>query len=459
MNKIVTAAGLVVITVSMLAAEAEAIGNNIAHAEPYTQTTAIHQTVDVSQTSMADSKNFKVITVAAASTSGTFKDVPANHWAKSAIDSAVAKGYFKGYSDGTFKPNAQVTREEFAALISRVSNNSVGSATASFSDIKGRWSEAEVAKAVAQGFISPNQYYGNLKPQTALTRLEMAQWLVNGLGTKEYDYLAAKQETMNGLVPVAEFYKGGLAKEHYGTVSVALGTGLITGFQDGSFGGSKTTTRAEVAVILLRYASMQDKVPNDFPYLNEMREIANTGSNLTGKGYTYALNPKEMGGYYDFAQIRGKVFDVKGVGAVTVKRMLAIDYTGAKDNPYTKMFIGNNISNPESYTSKYGLVVIEYDIVPLKDSGGDAFSKAMLISTDVPALRIRTGADTMFGVPTIPTMYPDVEAYGKLLKANVKKTIWTGSLFKLTRAVQNDVSGTIRFTAGENSLVAFPPVK
>ncbi|MGG4132107.1 S-layer homology domain-containing protein [Paenibacillus illinoisensis] len=35
----------------------------------------------------------------------------------------LSKGYFKGYADGTFKPNAPGTKEKFAVLLSRVSSN------------------------------------------------------------------------------------------------------------------------------------------------------------------------------------------------------------------------------------------------------------------------------------------------------------------------------------------------
>ena len=53
----------------------------------------------------------------------TFKDLKKDHWAYGAIQSAIARGYFKGYEGGTFKPNAPVTRAEFAALLDRVSTN------------------------------------------------------------------------------------------------------------------------------------------------------------------------------------------------------------------------------------------------------------------------------------------------------------------------------------------------
>ncbi|MDG0790581.1 S-layer homology domain-containing protein [Cohnella ginsengisoli] len=40
-----------------------------------------------------------------------------SHWAKQAIEAAVAKGYVKGYPDGTFKPNKEVTRAEFVKMV------------------------------------------------------------------------------------------------------------------------------------------------------------------------------------------------------------------------------------------------------------------------------------------------------------------------------------------------------
>ena len=52
----------------------------------------------------------------------SFTDVPDNHWALPAIQNAVAKGWASGYPDGTFRPNAPITRAEAFALI----NNMLG---------------------------------------------------------------------------------------------------------------------------------------------------------------------------------------------------------------------------------------------------------------------------------------------------------------------------------------------
>lgn len=49
-----------------------------------------------------------------------FKDVPETHWAYKAIEELAEKGIINGYEDGTFKPDAPVTRAEVATMISRI---------------------------------------------------------------------------------------------------------------------------------------------------------------------------------------------------------------------------------------------------------------------------------------------------------------------------------------------------
>lgn len=49
-----------------------------------------------------------------------FKDVAETHWAAKAIDELSEKGIINGYEDGTFKPDAPITRAEVATIISRI---------------------------------------------------------------------------------------------------------------------------------------------------------------------------------------------------------------------------------------------------------------------------------------------------------------------------------------------------
>lgn len=51
-----------------------------------------------------------------------FSDVPSTHWAYSAIASAAEKGWINGYSDGTFRPDNNITRAEAVTLTNAVLN-------------------------------------------------------------------------------------------------------------------------------------------------------------------------------------------------------------------------------------------------------------------------------------------------------------------------------------------------
>lgn len=95
------------------------------------------------------------------------------HWAKSYIDSAVARGYVKGYEDGTFKPNASITRAEFCKML----NSALGltaTTTISFKDVpSAKWYYADVQKAVAAGYIS-GYNDGTFGGDSKITRQEAA---------------------------------------------------------------------------------------------------------------------------------------------------------------------------------------------------------------------------------------------------------------------------------------------
>ncbi len=83
----------------------------------------------------------------------TPKDIQ-GHWAQSYIAKAIERGYINGYKDGTFRPNAAITRAEFCKMI----NSALGitqSESVSFSDVSSKaWYRAEVGRALAAGYIS-----------------------------------------------------------------------------------------------------------------------------------------------------------------------------------------------------------------------------------------------------------------------------------------------------------------
>ncbi|OWR30834.1 hypothetical protein CDO73_09610 [Saccharibacillus sp. O23] len=104
----------------------------------------------------------------------TFKDVPAANWAFSDVSKAVQAGYIVG-SGGTFRPAANVTREEAAVMVARIlglDTKSTG-ALSVFADADriSSWSQGSVAAAVQKGIFKGNSD-GSFAPQRALTRAE-----------------------------------------------------------------------------------------------------------------------------------------------------------------------------------------------------------------------------------------------------------------------------------------------
>ena len=99
-----------------------------------------------------------------------FTDVSNDAWYCSAVSTLSAMGIISGYPDATFRPNASITRAEFAAIATRFDVN--GDKTpASFNDIAGHWAKDEIAVAANNGW--GNGYEdGSFRPQNKITRAE-----------------------------------------------------------------------------------------------------------------------------------------------------------------------------------------------------------------------------------------------------------------------------------------------
>lgn len=117
----------------------------------------------------------------------SFKDAN-NAWYSDEINYAVAKGFIKGYSDGTFKPNQAITRAEFAQMISTFVKNGYPG-TGSFKDIKGHWASDAISALYGNKNIK-GYGDGTFKPDQKLTRAEAVTILnsVFGRNTKSNSF-------------------------------------------------------------------------------------------------------------------------------------------------------------------------------------------------------------------------------------------------------------------------------
>lgn len=98
------------------------------------------------------------------------------HWAEQPIQDWIGQGLAGGYQDNTFKPDNRITRAEFMALVNRV-YGFTSEAPVQFSDVHSTdWYAAEVAKAMAAGYIS-GYSDGTVRPGNSITREEVAAML------------------------------------------------------------------------------------------------------------------------------------------------------------------------------------------------------------------------------------------------------------------------------------------
>lgn len=120
-----------------------------------------------------------------------YSDVSDTAWYSAAVSTLSKMGVISGYPDGTFRPNAPITRAEFAAMIARF-DETAKSADTPFTDISGHWAENAIGKAYGNGWVE-----GSSKtvfcPESNLTRAETATFLnrvLHRLPEKESDLLA-----------------------------------------------------------------------------------------------------------------------------------------------------------------------------------------------------------------------------------------------------------------------------
>ncbi len=156
---------------------------------------------------------------------------------KNAVETVKAISYIKGYPDGTFKPQANVTRAEaaqmFATLLNGGANFGTSSATR-FSDASDDWFSKAVNYVVAKGLISgyPD---GTFKPNESITRAEFAQ-MISG-------YVKNEKKSTTDFQDVKDHWAKDAIDKLYGNKNVS-------GYPDGSFKPNAKITRAEAVTIL-----------------------------------------------------------------------------------------------------------------------------------------------------------------------------------------------------------------
>ncbi|MDW0116707.1 S-layer homology domain-containing protein [Sporosarcina thermotolerans] len=182
----------------------------------------------------------------------SFKDTN-GHWAEPFINAAVERGIFKGYADGTFRPEEKLTRAQAAAVIVRALNLDMqDTMTSPFKDI-GNYSlltQAEINSAYHFGIIKGNGDY--FKPSDEVTRAELALMIQRVVVLKTGKPLSVSPDFGQPFKDI-----DGLNAETKTAILAMAQLGVIDG-SNGSFMPNDSTTRAQVSKILVNFIKLMN---------------------------------------------------------------------------------------------------------------------------------------------------------------------------------------------------------
>ncbi|GLC88352.1 S8 family serine peptidase [Lysinibacillus piscis] len=172
-----------------------------------------------------------------------FTDIPKTHWAASYIQQAVEQGLLKGYPDGTFKPNSDMTRAQFASVLVRALGLDLTDTTTPFRDIDHYAVETqnEIAAAFRSGIIKGSN--GQFNPSAAITRTQMALMIA-----RAYMYQTQQAYTPTQIAPFSDIKQ--YDAETIQAISLLHELTIITG-SEGKFMPENATTRAQGAKIFV----------------------------------------------------------------------------------------------------------------------------------------------------------------------------------------------------------------
>ena len=209
-------------------------------------------------TAMAAAVLTVTLAVPAFAAGPTFRDVPASHWAYTAIEKAAGRGMVAGVGDGKYDPNGAITGGQLLAILTRhfcpedIETDPIVLSQAGHS---GRWYSGNLYAALKHGYldgIDPTE----IDLDAPCTREQMVTILYNVAGRPATNTSALAQFNDRG--QVAAYAVNGF--------SWAASNKVVSGTSNTTLSPRGTATRAQVAVILIRYLENVEGV--QFPEVN-----------------------------------------------------------------------------------------------------------------------------------------------------------------------------------------------
>jgi hypothetical protein len=181
----------------------------------------------------------------------SFSDIPKDYWAKEYISELAAMQVIGGFPDGSFRPNAAVTRGELAVLLQKVFMKSKIRKAVAFKDIPPRhWAYNAIRESYEMGFF-------NTLNSKKLTRLDVLITLAKGLN---YQFTGSTENILSVYSDAST-----IKSEHRNFVASLTQNGVIVNYPNIKLlNTKKIATRADVCALLYRAMVVNGEVV-DFP--------------------------------------------------------------------------------------------------------------------------------------------------------------------------------------------------
>ncbi|HBV98393.1 MAG: hypothetical protein JL50_20145 [Peptococcaceae bacterium BICA1-7] len=181
---------------------------------------------------------FSVMTTDKIDTIITFEDT-SGHWAAESIEKMVESGIIKGYGDGSFRPDSDITRAEFIQVLVKAFQLSPIQGEV-YSDTVSHWAREAVSTARSNGIIS-GYSSDSFGPDDQVTKEQAAVMIVKA---GKFTSSTFEDPSLRDIADIS-----GWAKE---SVASAFNNRIITGYPDGTFRPQGKATRAEAVTMIMK---------------------------------------------------------------------------------------------------------------------------------------------------------------------------------------------------------------
>ncbi|MNW56492.1 Endo-1,4-beta-xylanase A precursor [compost metagenome] len=178
------------------------------------------------------------------------------HWSEETIRKFIRLGIITGYEDHTFKPDAEMTRSEFAVIISRVFNIQGSGSPVVLTDISESWAKDEIERLASIGLIT-GYGDGTFRPNAPISREEMVVILSRIVNLSD----VPMDDSQGQFTDLSSSYAADEIRD-------AAKAGIITGKGDGRFNPKNKATRAETLHIIYNVLSLNSQIKELLEQLN-----------------------------------------------------------------------------------------------------------------------------------------------------------------------------------------------